>query len=150
MLIPCEKALIGADNGLSLINVLQSVTVLTGSAGQEMDEATKAAARREWTVVSIWQREPGDEGQRFEQRMALIDAGGKAHMQGVTEFELTKTFHRLMGRIPGFPSDAGEYTLVVSLKRADEQEWAQKGQYPLLVTTRQIGTEAPTPDRHAH
>lgn len=151
LFVPCEKALVGADNGLSLINALSSVTTLTVPPGQEMDDATKATARKEWTIVTVWRREPGDAGRRFEQQTTMTDASGKVRFQAVTEFEMAKTFHRLLGKIPGFPSDAGEYTLAVSLRHVGEQGWTPKGEYPLLVATRQIGTEAPaTPDGHAH
>lgn len=132
LFVPCEKPLIGADNSLSLINVLQSITLIPAS-----DEAKEAGTPvSPWHIVAMWMREAGDdsEGVRFQQRVTMTGADGRVLLQTLTEFAMPKLYHRNMGRIEGFPVlPEGEYTLAVSVKNVNDTEWIEKGTYPIRI-----------------
>jgi hypothetical protein len=140
LFVPCEKAIIGADGSLSIVNVLQNA-VLTIPPSESLDPNTIVG--HEWQVVSLWQQEPGDQGERFQQRVTMTDPTGTLRLQSFTEFDLPKTYHRNISRIQGFPvTPEGEYTLRLSIRNVKTNDWVEKASYPLLVAIR--SSDAPT------
>lgn len=156
LFVPCERPLLGADNSLSLINVLQTVNlVLSSGELQELREKPEPAQVSAWYVISVWQQEPGDEGARFEQRVTLTDPDGEVRIEALTEFELVKPYHRNMGKIQGFPvfHSPGECTLSVSLRKIGDLTWVQRGTYPLRIIFRRTtdaNPSAPAPKSQTH
>lgn len=152
LFVPCEKPLLGADNSLSLINILQSVTTIQTS--EDLDDRAKAATGSDWYVVAVWQQEPGDGGSRFQQRVTMTDPEGKEHLQTLTEFDMPKLYHRNLGRIHGFPAvrAEGECLLTVSVRNMKDKEWTDKGTYPLKVNIRKatITPTSPSDSKQTH
>lgn len=145
LFVPCEKPMVGADNSLSLINVLQSIT-LTPVKGDDAKDANVAGVTT-WHVVTVWQREHGEaEGVRFQQRVTMTDPNGTLLLQTINEFEMTKLYHRNLGRIEGFPVlPGGEYLLAVSVRNTKDTEWTEKGIYPLRVISQRALEQKSSP-----
>lgn len=148
--VPCEKPILGADNSLSLINVMHAITVNVVT-NDNLDET--AIGLGEWHNVTIWRREPGDENKRFQQRMIITDPTGKARYQSLAEFEMTKPFHRHVTKVTGLPLvPEGGYTIHVSIHELDFDQWTECGAYPLEITVRRTKPtselSASTPQTH--
>jgi hypothetical protein len=110
---------------------LHSVKLVRASDGPLPPNAVSGT---NWHVVTLWQKEAGDEVERFQQRITITDPLGTARFQMLTEFELPKEFHRNIGRINGFPvSPEGDYTVEVSVRNLKEDTWRHGSSFPLRV-----------------
>lgn len=146
LFVPCEKPLVGADSMLSLINVLQSITVVPTDADEAKGTGLPIGTTT-WHIVTVWQREPGDdaEGVRFQQRVTMTGPDGKVLLQTLGEFAMPKPYHRNLGRIEGFPVlPEGEYTLTASVRNANDSEWTEKGTYPIRINSNRVLEQKPT------
>jgi hypothetical protein len=135
MFVPCEKAIIDrTDELISLISVIHSVSV--NAPDENIARNPKIPQR--WFVVTMWMADAGDEGKRFEQRLVMTNPDGKPELSVLAEFDMTKQFHRTIGRINRFPVGvAGRYELSVSIREIGTEEWSQAGSYPIAVEHRQ-------------
>ena len=143
---PCERALVEqGNNGVSLISVLQNLTVTL--SGDSVPAESAALDSFQWYAVAMWRREDGDEGKRFQQRVTLLSPAGAVMLRAVAEFELLKAFHRVISRIQAFPMAEGTYTLELAVRDTaglDEHEWNLVSSYPIGVTHRTKPTSQPT------
>ena len=130
MFAPCERIIVeqGA-NSISLISVLQEVTVTPPASGLASD----AVAATVWYVLAMWQREDGEAVKPLKQRVTVEDPTGKTAIETFTDFDLTKGSHRNIGMIQGLPVGvAGRYTLRLALQ-AEDGAWKELATYPLAV-----------------
>jgi hypothetical protein len=132
---PCERVLINKDdNNISLITVLQGVTVnVPGPSKIPLGGLTR------WQVLTLWIREPSDEGKRFEQSVELLLPDGNSYPQkGVqpTQFSMDKRILRHTFTVHGFPvpKSPGECLLKLWLRDVSENgDWQQVAEYPLAL-----------------
>lgn len=138
----CEKPLIGADNSLSLINILHSVKVFPAQEPLPPD----AVANSNWFIVALWKKEPDDNGGRFQQRVTITDPTSTVRLQMLTEFEFPKGYHRNISRVQGFPaSPVGDYTLQISVRNMKQETWIEAASFPLRVEVHLRESQKPTP-----
>lgn len=131
---PCERVIIEqGTNTVSLIGLLQGMSVEVPA-----DLPKDALAPQQWFAFALWQREETDHGRRFQQRVTLESPGGRHVIDVLTDFEMSKDFHRNIGAIPGFPiSESGVYTLRLAFREMSTETWTTAGAFPIpLIHTR--------------
>ena len=97
-----------------------------------------------WDILALWLREPGDEGQTYEQRTSLKPPGSQPEIEAVVEFEMLQHRQNVIANVTGFPVGVpGEAVVVLSYRRSGPgNEWQEVAQYPVQVT-HQITPVAP-------
>jgi len=73
-------------------------------------------------AISLWRREPGDEGQEFQLLLRITTPSGQKH-EIRSNFRLTSPRHRVMQRIQGLPIESeGElrFEAILNEKHAAE------------------------------
>ena len=124
--LPCEKVIIGEDHSVSLIAVLQSMTINVPS-----DAPKQITIPMTWTTFTLWSREPEDDDVRYEQRVELVAPSKAVALTQTAEFQMTKPFHRQMGSSFGLPlPESGPYTLRLSLRRLGDPSFQTIAEYP--------------------
>jgi hypothetical protein len=146
MFAPCERVIIGGegDNTASLIAILQGFEVdeseLTSQLSQVSEHKDEKAPvpvlPMTWFVFSLWENDYS--GRRFKQRFEIRSPNGKTMIGGDADINLRPDtrFHRVTGKLPGFPiSGLGDYMLVLLLK-TDDGEFVERMRFPIPITPR--------------
>ncbi len=131
---PCENVLISENSNVSLINVMNEVT-LTPSERLPDPLPEGAATPMRWFLLSQWEILPEDIGRTFEQRITLSN-DQRTPLEGITQFtpEQNKILHRLIARLDHFPLiPSGNYRLKLFLRLAGEQTWQEVSSHPFNV-----------------
>jgi hypothetical protein len=134
--LPCEKLIVNQeDNTTSLITVLESAQI---NVPRIPDEApANIAVPLHWTVYSLWRKEDGDVGKRFEQRVRLILPDGQIRVDNTIGFEIGAIHqnHRVTLQVGGFPiiAASGECVLRLSLRESGQADWQDIADYPVYV-----------------
>jgi hypothetical protein len=129
----CEKLIVDQANVLSLISLLQELNI------QVPADATLPAelklAPMTWTILSIWEQEPGDQDKDFEQRIALtLESGEMVTETPIAAFQMKTPQHRNIGMVVGIPIEPKSYYIRTWLKEKNSLEWGNEvGRYPLKV-----------------
>jgi hypothetical protein len=133
---PCEKAIIDQNNVISLITVLQEITV---DIPEMPDTGGKMpVVPLKWDVVSLWMKTDEDAPDTvYQTRLALIDPTGKpAGLEGSSEFSFADNKSRFQSvtTILGFPiRHEGRYVVRVWLQKKDEDEGEPVTEFPILL-----------------
>jgi hypothetical protein len=110
-------------NNITLFSVLEEI------GAQEVPFAFPGFA-----VVTLWKRQPGEEGVRFVQHTSLIDPSGKEVLKTDITLGFEKPRQRSIIIMQGAPfSTTGEHHIEVRIRREDSQESALVTEYPLEV-----------------
>jgi hypothetical protein len=129
----CEKLIVDQANVLSLISLLQELNI------QVPADATLPAelklAPMTWTILSIWEQEPGDQDKDFEQRIAItLESGEMVTETPIAAFQMKTPQHRNIGMVVGIPIEPKSYYIRTWLKEKNSLEWGNEvGRYPLKV-----------------
>src|SRR6266478_5197454 len=112
--LPAEKVLIdGEDNSLAIVGLIAGVNI---AIPLTPDLPPDAAVPMRWYVVSVWRREPEDEGRIYHQRLRMVGPSRRILIDTLSEFQLTGDSHRVRVLLQGFPiSEQGEHILQLSL-----------------------------------
>ena len=130
---PCNQAIVGQDNSLSLIVIMNEVKIAIGRNTPD-PIPNDALVNLRWMAVSHWMAQPEDEDQKYEQKVELIDIENRSlpGMSSTTEFALPKKRHTV---VVGFNHWAavpnGVYTLRLSLHKLGEEQWQVAAEYPI-------------------
>jgi len=130
---PCEKVIVAQDgNTVSLITILQELTI---SVPPDVQIPADAKVPMQWYGFSLWQKQPGDEGKRYEQQIELADPDEGIVVSASSQFELTAPAHRILAIFSGFPvGQFGEYMLRLYLREEKESEEKREvASFPLTV-----------------
>ena len=117
----------------------QSVDVQTNnitlfSVLEEIGASEVPFAFPDFAVVSLWKREPGEEGVRFVQRTSLVDPSGKEVFSADITLGFEKSRQRSIVIMQAAPfATTGEYHLVIRIRREGGEEWSLVTDYPLEV-----------------
>jgi len=132
----CEKVIIGqGDNSLSLIGILHSLQLNVPMETGRPEIPESAVMPVTWSMFTMWQREPQDEGISYTQRVSLLSPQGKPLVESITPFEMEKDFHRISNTIVGFPIGAdGAHVLKLSIRRAASDVWDDVSTFPINIT----------------
>ena len=128
--ILCARCILEANtNSVSLIDVLENVTVSTG--GQPAFQAN-------WSLVTDWRRQDESLESRGRARIELIAPSGETIGSSPVEYDIdlaTTDRARAIVAIPLMPiRGEGRYLFRISLQTQGEKEWREVFDYPLVVT----------------
>lgn len=136
MIAPCVDYIIGQDNTLSIIRMIDQIVV---DASEEID-ASMEAVSAPFHVITSWVKESGDNGYMFEQRARVITPSGTTSIDRIARFRFgdKATGHYTAAKVTGFPvHEEGVYQIEISLRRVDDtQEWTYCNAHPFRVTHR--------------
>lgn len=129
MFAPCERVIIGqGDNSLSLIGVLHSLRILDPTTKEPLSPIFS------WAALTMWKKEPGDEGVSFTQRVALHSPTDQILIESVTAFTVEKGWHRVVNLFRGLPlKETGTHLLKLSLRVGEAGEWREIAAFPLTI-----------------
>jgi len=134
--LACEKVIIADDNQASIMGLLQGFEL---SAAPPANQTV--VLPMQWTVFTLWEKEPDDKASQLTQRFELLAPDGTSLLQAKTETAVIseadegKVFHRVVARLKGFPvRGATTHTLRLLLKTGDG-EYAEKSKFsiPLII-----------------
>jgi hypothetical protein len=131
--VPCSEAIVSQQNTVSMITVLETITLDVPEDG-EIPVETNATAR--WHNVTFLERTDEDVGKTFEHRVTVESPDGEVLLEGLaTPFEISKPFHRIVGSFPVFPvGRPGRYVVRGYLRQAGgDHEWTEIATYPVRV-----------------
>jgi hypothetical protein len=131
---PCERAIVDETNNLSLISVLEIIT-LEQIPGVSFPP--HFAIPLNWAAVSLWKREAHDaDDAHFQQRFRIVYCGTPETVvvENVSDFVFgDKANHRLTGKMNAFQIVGfGTYELRAELKTATS-EWLHVATFPISV-----------------
>jgi hypothetical protein len=123
---------------VSLIHLLETIppmALLEPGPGAPADQESARFLLGPFAVFSHWSRETGDEGQQFEQALALVAPDGReALFPEITPFEIERPFHRILYRTGPIPLRlTGPYQLVLKIRASGTEQWREITRYPLIV-----------------
>ncbi len=131
---PCSKIIVSADD--------QTVTLVALVDGIQAQSGATVADLA-WEHLTVWQAEPEDVGQTYEQRLEIVRPDRKVAADVRQQFAMEARTLRVRGSVVGFPAGVeGEYTLRLSVRNVlDADVWQRVMEYP--VTVRRLPPEAP-------
>ncbi len=130
----CEKTLLTQDDLMSLIQVIENIDV---AISPDTVLPPEARAPISWSIVSLWRKEPEEDGLVFEQRVDIAMPDGSEETINISRFEMEheRQGHRVVLTAFGFPVTAGLYRITLKVREADgEQDWLDVAEYPITVT----------------
>jgi hypothetical protein len=121
-------------NSLSLFSVIEEIH-LPGPPSFLMN----------FSVVTLWKRQPREEGVRFTQRVRILGPEGEPVVETDVDFAMERVRHRVLLTVAGTPfKKSGCHSIEISLRRSDEQEWpAPTVRYPVEVRMVMVPTDGP-------
>jgi hypothetical protein len=129
----CEKAIIDQNtNVLSLMSLLQDINVQLPPG---ITPPPNTAIPMSWTIVSVWQQAPADQGKTFEQRCTLVTQSGATLMETpVAGFETKTEFHRVINQVMGLHiNPVGSRLVKCFMREKSSAHWAETGTYPISI-----------------
>jgi hypothetical protein len=127
---PCEKIIIDSEGGtLTLVSITHQIRY-AAMPGEEVP--ANAAIPLQWTIVSMWEKEPGDEEIQFEQRFTIIRKDETIVLEQLIPWKFEKEVQRVFLRVVGFPIVTGRLRLILWLRKSGEQ-WTEMASCPLEV-----------------
>ena len=86
-------------------------------------------------VVTLWLRQPGEEGTPFEQRVSIIDPSGHEVAHSDSSFTFDSPRHRVLTLLTMVPfAHVGTYRFEVCLKQKGDSSWSPPvARYPIDV-----------------
>jgi hypothetical protein len=120
---PCERVILGQDNSVSLIVIIQQMQ-FQAPPGQPIPEGAGVIAR--FSVFSQWHKLPADGDKIFEQRVILSIGDGNPVIESIAEFQMTERLHRMIANIPIMPVlHPNEYGFKIFLREKGQQDWGR-------------------------
>lgn len=135
LFVPCERIIVSREGPISLITLLEGVTINISLEQQEGLPAD-AVVPISWQVATMWLRDANEEDQ-FEQRIQLFLPDGRMPTEAISAMQFgDKLRLRTIVEVHGFSvSPAGTCDLKLSLRMVGaNQEWQEIATYPLDVT----------------
>jgi hypothetical protein len=88
-----------------------------------------------FVILTLWQRNEGEEGMKYVQRTSLVDPDGNETFHQDADFEMPKPRHRIFLAVAGAPfKKSGVHQIKVWLRRSDERDWQKDvASYPIEV-----------------
>ena len=112
----------------------QSNTLTLFSVLEEIGTPLLPAAVPDFSVVTLWRRQAGEEGVSFVQRTRLVDPCEKEIFHMDSQFRMDKLRHRLLGIVQFVPFEQpGPHKVEILVRREDEQPFRTAATYPIEV-----------------
>lgn len=137
----CEKAMVDQGNVASLMSLLEEINVQVPPG---VVPPTNAMAPMTWTIFSLWEQIPEDQGKKFEQRSALMTPAGATLLETpIAVIELKTPRHRVTSSIMGMPiAHVGGLLVKAFVREKGATNWMEAGSYP--ITVKWVTTTSPT------
>lgn len=126
---PCLTPIISQEGVLSLVNVVEAITV-------PAPVSADAALPQPITAVAYFRREAADADRSFEVKLRIVAPSGRVLREREAEpFQIVDEGHRYLISIQNFPlAKAGTYGLQLLLREQRSGErWRRVAEYPLDV-----------------
>ena len=99
LLAVCEKAITDLDNTVSLMRLVEEVTVQVPAG---VTPLPNAGIPMQWSIVAVFEQEPGDQNKTFEQYTAFVSSSNDILFQSpIAAFELKTDKHRITTQVNG-------------------------------------------------
>lgn len=126
-LLPCENLIISNENKVSLISLLENISI---ALPQGQAVPSNAVIPMRWWAVTIWERESADSDQEFE---TYVEVGGSPIHTPIARFKFSSPMHRALHVIQGFPLAPGQNVIRAYIKEASQPNFAVAGSYPVSI-----------------
>jgi hypothetical protein len=128
---PCEKVIVAQDNTLSMVTILEELKV---QVPKDKPVPPNASFPMKWAVLTMWQRQEGEEDKEFEEKCDLLSEEGKNLITATSNFKFAKRFHRVLIQMIGFPLQPGQCKIKIYLRETvATSEWKEIAEYPLRL-----------------
>jgi hypothetical protein len=129
---PCEKVIVAQNNTISLITILERLTV---QIPKDKPAPPDTVFPMKWSILTLWQRQEGDEGREFEEKCELLSGEGKSLISASIRFKFVGEAHsRVIMEIVGFPLQLGQCEIKMYLRDTDAtSEWREVADYPVRL-----------------
>lgn len=129
-LLACERVLLDTEeNSISAISIIHDLKLNVPEAPPK-----DAVAPLNWAVISIWSRTDNERKPIEIRTRLLLPSGTQAFVNdGEQTFDnFTKTYQRVITRIPAFPvGEQGEISVVVSVREKGQPEFSDVASYKI-------------------
>jgi hypothetical protein len=129
----CEQVITDLNNTVSLMKLVQEVTAQVPAG---VTPPPNTGSMMQWSILSIFEREPADQGKQFETYTAFISSTGDIIFQTpITVFEMKADQHRITNQINGMPvGRVGTHRVKCFLReKGGSHVWAERGSYPIKI-----------------
>lgn len=136
LFVPCEKVIVAENGQTSAVGIIETIRVQMDAADPVPSDALIPFR---WGFLTLWSRDESiNEPTRYQSQIRILRPDGSdAGFQAESEFEVTvnfKNFRQHNDQIPVFPAgQEGRYELKLFLRKAGEEEWEQRGLFPIIV-----------------
>jgi hypothetical protein len=132
LLAPCEKAIIDLDNTVSLMRLVEEVTVQVPAG---VTPLPNAGIPMQWSIVAVFEQEPGDQNKTFEQYTAFVSSSNDILFQSpIAAFELKTDKHRITTQVNGMPvGRVGKHHIKCYIRERGKTVWTERGSYPIQI-----------------
>ncbi len=126
----------------------QSNTVTLFSVLEQVGGASLPIALPSFVIVTLWQREEGEDGTKFFQRTRLLGPDGEEIFNLEGDFRLEKPRHRMFLTVGGTPfKQEGRYNIEVSIRREEDGTYGKPAaMYPIQVAIADVPSPTPLLD----
>lgn len=130
LLAACEQAIIDLNNTVSLMKLIDEITVQV-PAGVAL--LPNAGIPMQWAIVAIFEQEPGDQDKKFEHYTGFISSSGDTFFQSpISLFELKTDQHRITTQVNGMPvGSVGKHHVKCYIREKGTTHWTECGSYPI-------------------
>ncbi len=136
IIAPCVDFIIGQDNSLSIIRIVDRLMVDAAAAAAAPADGDRFSSPLH--VLASWAREGNDTARIFEQRLRIMSPSGDTAIERFVRFQFTDdaTGHYTIARIDAFPvHEAGTYDIEISLRIADSDDaWQLCNSHPFRIS----------------
>jgi hypothetical protein len=128
----CEQIIIDLSNTISLLKLLQEVTVQVPAG---VTPPPNAGAPLQWHIISVFEQEQADQNKKFEQYCGLIANSGQILLQSpISLFELKADQHRITSPVAGMPVGiVGKHHLKCFIREKGTTQWKECASYPITI-----------------
>jgi hypothetical protein len=133
--LTAERVIIAQDQTASAITIFHGIDVGLTATPPDATPSTPLPLALSWVAFAAWQREEGDDGKNFEQRVAIKLPDGDILDIGVLVFSPAARVHRTLFSAPYFPlKGEGEYEVTLFIReQGSGHRWKKAGALPIEV-----------------
>lgn len=161
--LPCKKVLVDASGVMTIIDVLERVTLVANrerfeeGIARTSETGQRLLIEQPWTFASYWMRSERDQPETQQARVRIVPADGGREITLSFELDMTESEKvRTFIAVPGFPwGGEGSVWLHVERAAAQGEEWQTLARVPVELRIQEapqargavVAPESETPKR---